>query len=838
VKTAIHRRGLNSMLLGICSLSLGCASRGTTPQRAVNRPGPAHDRAAVRKLTRSVQRELPTRLRHMLVSREAIATYAALQLSIAEESAFHETEVLRAAYDENGSRARFVDRAGLNEAGELVLRTLASSDAHALAPRRYHVPELEQLRQSYADDLARQIALPSPLTRAETARLQRVLAARTDIDLSAPEAVVEVVRLIVSPKSPIPRLAEAFTQAKQALQTPLETAARVELLLADGLMRLARDLKRGRLEAAITHAQWQLEDRQADEGTPAQQDQPLVLTDPKAYVHRLLLSDLKRVRDASTLEELLQDLEPTHPQYGPLREALARYRTIAEKGGWPTLRRKRGLRPGRRHRAIAQLKRRLATEGFYDGDIDSRFDASLSQAIRQYQRTHQLDETGRPTGRAFWRSLNVGVERRVQALELTLQRLRESRVGDDSFFVRVNIPDFHLEVWRSGERIARHRVVVGRARERECNERTRRRELAYATPEQSARIETVVFAPHWNVTRDIKEEEYDAKRGMDPLFYQKHGYEVLGSGYNERVRELPGPGNSLGFVKFIFPNRFSTYLHDTPLKQLFQRQIRAFSHGCMRVQHPLKLAELVLSEDDQWNGDYYGQLYRRWRRMSFKSLQTSWDPARYARLKSKASEMEKTVTLRQRIPIHVEYHTVRVDPEGKTHFLADIYRRDRARLYPHLARGRRCVPDSVLARRNFSEALVRVAELEQKAVALATCVAKANALSEQIQTDSGYRTRLLRRRLSRLGELPEQHRNLAQRIRDEHEDLATQLGQRNGRWRKPLVRRALRIRRFVAALAKMTSKAETTCSQAEKATEPPSLSNNSSTAQRETLAAR
>jgi len=780
----------------------------------------------------------------------------------------HERPVLETVYATADAPARFVSFDGLTPAGVRLQQELTLADRHALKPKDYHVSELPGLLDTLEQAVAAAPAAPPAPSGEELVPLRRVVEALGG-ELGRQEAGPALMARLLGPNSPVPRLHEQFELARAERTRQAVAAAHLELVLADGLAHYARHLGRGNTARATYLARNRakldlpLEDDPtgprdpsddggevevspeatpradaagavdaappkpepspavaAEEGGEAAErevEAPLVLRDAEAYVRARLQADLRGVGDLASLEGLLAELPPAHPQYGRLLDALQRYRAFAAAGGFTRVRRNRKLRPGRSHKQVVALKRRLSEEGFYaagEEPLTERYDDALSEAVRRYQETHQMEVSGRPH-RMFWSSLAVTAERRVQAIEITLQRWRESAVGAAPYYVLVNVPGFHVEVWRDGEQLLRHRIVAGKAGKKRCDEATKTRVLAHATPMQSALMEFLVFAPHWNVTRRIKETELDPERGKDPLYYQRHGYEVMRAGSaREWVRELPGPANSLGFVKFIFPNSYATFLHDTPLKKLFDRPVRAYSHGCMRVQDPWGLAKLLLEQDGQWDERRYRRLLTRWKSMNFTGLRKSWDPERYESLKEAASGLERTVHLRSPVPIHVEYFTVRVDEHGRVHFLSDIYRYDEQRLNPKPAK--RCVPESKAARRSFTRVPAEVDELERQAVALVPRVLQAQSLGGRLRPKGPWKERHALKQLAKLERFAEHHRNLARRIREEHARLNAVLEENGGRWRRSVVREAVSIHRLLAALRSMGRHAKATCAMVEK----------------------
>jgi murein L,D-transpeptidase YcbB/YkuD len=379
-----------------------------------------------------------------------------------------------------------------------------------------------------------------------------------------------------------------------------------------------------------------------------------------------------REDDAQSQGEALKKVMwPPHPQYGLLVDARRRYAKFVLEGGWSTQLQTpaQTLKLGKRYPELPAIKARLAYEGYLtpsapDQAWDDVWDEALSEAILHYQRTRQLREDGLPTP-ALVNNLNLSVEDRLAKIDVTLQRYRETMVGAFPYYVLVNIPDFHVEVWKDGQRDVRHKIVVGN------NGRVRKsyvdpevvgpdnEEALYAypnrTPLQFSFMREVIFNPYWNVPERIRVNEIEPKKAKNPGWFERNGFEYVGSKTSERrfIRQKPGPTNALGQVKFIFPNPHNTYLHDTNATWAFKLPIRALSHGCMRVQDPLKLAEYLLRQEDQYKASEIKELLKK------EPLeQTAYD-------------------LKRPIPVHVEYFITRVDDQGVVHFLSDIYHKER-----------------------------------------------------------------------------------------------------------------------------------------------------------------
>lgn len=352
--------------------------------------------------------------------------------------------------------------------------------------------------------------------------------------------------------------------------------------------------------------------------------------------------------ESDNFEEVLAALEPPFEQYAALKQSFADYLELASKGGWLTdLEFERPLRVGQSHAEIPRLRERLRAEGFEVEESESLvFDAGLSSALKHYQFTHQLEESGR-LQESVVRSLNRSVETRIAELAVAMQDWRQVPMARefDGYRIQVNIPDFHAEVWDGDELLSRFRVVVGRY-SRDGSE------VETKTPLFSDRLSTIVLNPFWNVPQSIATHDLLPKAEEDPEFFELNNYEVRQIGHRTFIRQRPGPGNALGAVKFLFPNEFAVYMHDTPTKHLFGRHIRAFSYGCIRVQNPMNFAEMLIQRDKGW------------------SLR---ETKRYIERAYARTDDEIYIQLASPVPVHLYYVAVNV-VDGVPHFLADIYR--------------------------------------------------------------------------------------------------------------------------------------------------------------------
>jgi murein L,D-transpeptidase YcbB/YkuD len=348
--------------------------------------------------------------------------------------------------------------------------------------------------------------------------------------------------------------------------------------------------------------------------------------------------------------------------------ALAGYRTLAKRGGWPLV--PDGPRLGRADAGarVAALQARLAASGDLPppppgasdrnvGSGDAMFDATLEEAVRAFQRRHGLDVDG-VVGSATLGALNVPLSERVRQIEANLERWRWLPQDLGRTHLLVNIADQRLQVVEQGETVLDMAVIVGRTYRR--------------TPVFTGRMTYLVFNPTWEVPPALAVQDKLPELQADPVRMVQLGFQVLsGWGAEERVvdilevdwsqvtrdrfpyrlRQLPGPQNALGRVKFMFPNKFNVYLHDTPARELFGRSQRTFSSGCIRVERPEALGVLLLSGQPPWT--------------------------RETVLEAMDSGREQTVKLDVARPVHLLYWTAWTEPDGTVQFRSDIYGRDR-----------------------------------------------------------------------------------------------------------------------------------------------------------------
>jgi murein L,D-transpeptidase YcbB/YkuD len=348
-------------------------------------------------------------------------------------------------------------------------------------------------------------------------------------------------------------------------------------------------------------------------------------------------------------QKLLKSLNPPFPLFGRLVVALAQMRAVAERKDLPVVRADLPkLREGDRNPAIPDIRRLLGILGDLSEDAappkdPTRYDDVLAGAVRRFQQRHGRADDA-VIGKTTLADLRVSPQHRVQQIELSMERLRWLPKQFADRYIVVNVPEFRLRAFDTGSETPRLSmgVVVGSAAR--GNE----------TPIMHADMRYVIFQPIWTVPYEIARDEILPKAEKDPTYLEKQHMEYDQAG---RIRQLPGPNNSLGLVKFILPNPSQVYLHDTPSKELFRRSRRDFSHGCIRVADPVGLAEFVLEGD--------------------------WDRERIVEAMKTGPERNR-VDLASPVPVYLLYTTAVADPEGRIFFYEDIYGHD-ARLARALA---------------------------------------------------------------------------------------------------------------------------------------------------------
>lgn len=425
--------------------------------------------------------------------------------------------------------------------------------------------------------------------------------------------------------------------------TDFGSLARFEVGLTRGLIRYASDAGTGRTDPSAV--------------------------DPEFYAFsRDFETDvfLTGLSVSTDITSFLAQYEPGRDEYSRLKASLATYRALEAEGGWPRLAEGETLKPGMEDARVPTLREILSIMGDYPvpgsqgpaANASSRlYDEALVAAVERFQYRHGLSIDGE-VGRNTTAALNVPVERRIGQILMNMERRRwmVNDMGDT--FIFVNLADYLLKLVVEPKTLFATPVVVGTPYHR--------------TPIFSHEMTYLEFNPFWNVPPSIAGNEMLPKIKEDPSYLAANNFEVL-DGWGDdaqsvdpsridwqafsratlpyRFRQKPGEGNALGVVKFMMPNRFNIYLHDTPSKSLFGRSERAFSHGCIRVKDPMQLAEWIMTL--QGNGKT---------REEIDGIVESGE--------------RTIVTLDRPIPVHITYLTAWTNKDGTMHFRDDIYGRD------------------------------------------------------------------------------------------------------------------------------------------------------------------
>ena len=371
-----------------------------------------------------------------------------------------------------------------------------------------------------------------------------------------------------------------------------------------------------------------------------------------AELHKKMLTALQR----DGLANFLNDLQPDLPEYVAMQEALEHYRGLALLGGWPEVPQDTRLKPDDKDERVVFLRKRLAvTEPAYPALGDPEvYDNLLVAGVTRFQQRHGLIADGE-VGPATLKALNITATEKVRRIALNLNRLRQLPEVLPNDYIRVNIAEYDLHLVRDGAEVLNMPVVVGSKKN--------------PTPPMVNKVRHLVFNPYWYPPRTISAEEILPRLQREPEYLENQGFDVLRGrevvdaskidwhDYNRRTlpyrfRQRPGEKNSLGRVKFIFPNKESVYLHDTPARSLFSQPLRARSHGCVRVGQPLVLAQALMEWDRGWSDNEVREELDKQKR-KLRKFKTKMD-------------------------IYLVYLTARVDEEG-VRFPPDIYGHDRPR---------------------------------------------------------------------------------------------------------------------------------------------------------------
>jgi murein L,D-transpeptidase YcbB/YkuD len=417
-----------------------------------------------------------------------------------------------------------------------------------------------------------------------------------------------------------------------------DTAADLDILLTDAFLFLSSHLFSGRVNPETVHVDW------------------------KAFSPDIDLGGvLKNALKDHAIRKTLQNLSPHHQEYLNLQSALKKYRELAAENELFPMPVGETLRYGDSNERVRTLRNRL----IFSGDLKSTetpnpsfFDVDLIKAVKTFQFRHGLSVDGM-VGDQTVAALNISVQTRLRQIELNMERWRWLPRDLGTQYILVNIANFKLSVIERGQPIMEMRVVVGKHYRK--------------TPVFSEKLKYLVINPFWNVPTKLAVEDLAPKICPDPGYlaakqikvYENWRYDspeidpaliswctlTPESYFPYKLQQAAGPHNPLGKIKFIFPNKYAVYLHDTPDKSLFDRDLRDFSSGCIRVEKPYLLAEFLLKSDARWTKEAISDLF-------------------------KGSE-RKNIFLNEQIPVHLVYITAWADNGGVVHFRNDVYEQDR-----------------------------------------------------------------------------------------------------------------------------------------------------------------
>ena len=374
---------------------------------------------------------------------------------------------------------------------------------------------------------------------------------------------------------------------------------------------------------------------------------------------------IRRAASTPDMAAYLDSLPPQDPIYRRLVERYAAFRTLGATDLWGApVSKGRTMRPGERSQRVAQVRARLTAMGDLDPNVydtptaeakaadgtqvaandvatdvpvlafePTLFDDQMVTALQSFQARHGLNLDG-VIGPATLRQINTSPATRAEQIAVNLERMRWMNRDLGQRHILVNLAGFTMDVMNNGKSEFSQRVVIGKAKE-------------HRTPEFSDEMTHMVINPSWYVPTSIKGKEILPKLAKNPNYLVNRNMRMV----NGRIIQAPGPRNALGTVKFMFPNRFAIYLHDTPSKRLFKRDVRAYSHGCVRVERPHEFAAFLLSAQRENAEGYFQSILKR--------------------------RKERRVNLEQPLPVHLTYRSAWIDENGVEQFRGDVYGRDR-----------------------------------------------------------------------------------------------------------------------------------------------------------------
>ncbi|SFT87843.1 Murein L,D-transpeptidase YcbB/YkuD [Algoriphagus locisalis] len=416
-----------------------------------------------------------------------------------------------------------------------------------------------------------------------------------------------------------------------------EEKVKLELMLSDAFLTLAHDLENGKVNPVNLDPNWKFETK-------------------KSEIDYLAL--LKYVGSGKSVEKTFEQLYPHSELYEQGREAIEELYTIQKNDTltWEFAKVEGAIKVGEKHSAIPALRKRLIFWDFlkpYEMEDPTLFDSTMFEGLQQYQKSNGMNPDG-VIGSLVAEALNNSPQNLIDIASINMERLRWMPKMDwDQEMVLVNIANYQLDYMKKQDTAFTAKVIVGK----EYNE----------SPTFTAPMSYIVFSPYWNIPESITNDEIIPSIQKNSDYLSQKNMEVVdGSGEvvkaskvnlsketGYRVRQKPGGDNSLGLVKFMFPNDYNIYIHDTPARSLFEKETRALSHGCIRIQNPDQFAKILINDK-------------------------SWDDEKIQ--EAMHQDEEEVVELDRKIPVVLLYMTFWADKDGKANFRSDVYDRDAALL--------------------------------------------------------------------------------------------------------------------------------------------------------------
>ena len=454
------------------------------------------------------------------------------------------------------------------------------------------------------------------------------------------------------------------------LPFPIARQIDLELLLTDALVAYGFHLLNGRVDPERLYPDW------------------------FSYQKDVYLLDvIENAMNTGNIEAAFRRLTPQEPIYRSLKQALAVYANIAETGGWPELPLSRPLKTKADHqRYLLLLKQRLLLTGdLPPSESSSRNDdESMKKALRRFQKRHGIKADG-TIGPATLKAMNVPVEKRIRQIALNMERLRWLPEDVGNRYILVNIADYELAVFADSRLVMDMPIVVGKQNQR--------------TSVFSGKMTYLELNPYWNLPKAIAEKEILPAVQKDPAYLTKKKIRVIEYRRPQEKEVDPatidwskirpdrlkysfrqdyGPGNALGRIKFMFPNKFDIYLHDTPERHLFKKTRRTFSHGCIRIAKPIDLAVYLLKNENGWD--------------------------RKKLLAEIGKGKRQILKLAHPIDVHILYLTAWTDPRGDAQFRNDVYAGDEVLLRALNEKPRTLYPDDIRKLKDIPGSLGSVTE--------------------------------------------------------------------------------------------------------------------------------